>query len=195
MKSLFNYFPFCKTTGCLLIVVLSILIYNSCYATELSNLNVMTHNNRLSVSVVLKPEQRFIDSLSQGVSKEIMFYIDLFREWKIWPDEFVTGVKIKRTLRTNPIKREYMATSQQGNVITEKRFKDQESMIEWALNINNLTLVDNLSDYDAGTYYVKITAESRHQNLAPALGFFLFFIPQKEFSVSKESEPFKIKNR
>lgn len=195
MKSLFNYFPLPKTTGCLLVVVLSVLSYNCCYATELTNLNVVTHNNKISVNVVLKPEQRFLDSLSQGVSKEIMFYIDLFREWKVWPDEFVTGVKIKRTLKTNPIKREYIATSQQGNVITEKRFKDQESMLEWALSINNLTLVDNLSDYDAGTYYIKITAESRLQNIAPALGFFLFFIPQKEFSVSKESEPFQIKNR
>lgn len=180
---------------CFLAVFLCVLISNFSYAAELSDVNVSIQNNSVYVSAVIKPEQRFFDALNQGVSKEVMFYVDLFREWKIWPDEFVTGIKIKRTLKTNPIKREYVATSQQGNVITEKRFRDLESMTEWALSINNLTLLDNLSDYDAGNYYVKVSAESRLKNISPALGFFLFFIPQREFFVSKESDVFQVKNR
>ncbi len=168
---------------------------NTVYGAELDPVTVSIHENRLFANSLLRPEQRFLDSLQQGISKEVIFYVDLFRVWKIWPDEFVSGLKIKRTLRANPIKREYVATSQVGNVITEKRFRDIDSMSSWVFGLNNILLSNNISDYEEGVYYVKITAESRQQNVPPAIGFFLFFIPQKEFSVYRNSLPFNIKNQ
>ena len=35
-------------------------------------------------------------TLKRGISKEITFYIDLFKVWNIWPDEFIAGRKIVR---------------------------------------------------------------------------------------------------
>ena len=37
-----------------------------------------------------------------GIAKEITFYIDLFRVWNMWPDEFVLGKTIVKTLRVDP---------------------------------------------------------------------------------------------
>lgn len=164
-------------------------------ATEVAELNqivVKINEGHIIVNTSLSLPQQFIEELNQGVSKEIIFYVDLFRDWKLWPDEFVRGVKIKRTMRSNPIKREYIGTSQIGNIITEKRFKDINAMIEWACGIVDLS-ISNIKDIEQGTYFVKVTAESRKQKIPPLVGFLLFFIPDKEIEISKNSEMFNIK--
>ncbi len=76
------------------------------------------------------------------MTKEFRFYIDLFRVWKIWPDEFVLNRSFIRTLRSDPVKKEYLATSSDGNTIIQKRFKSLESMMQWALRINDLKLAN-----------------------------------------------------
>ncbi|WP_333654096.1 DUF4390 domain-containing protein [Dissulfurispira sp.] len=175
----------------LLLFIYLLLFTAQSLAIEISAVNVKMQNNDIYVTTSLKPDSKFMDDMNNGLSKEFTFYIDLFRVWSIWPDEFVTGRKLVKILKSNPIKREYIAASVDGNVQVEKRFKDLESMVEWAMNIIDIKLT-NIKELEPGEYFVKITVDSRIRKLPPVIGYFLFFVPEKEFSISKDSQIFKI---
>ena len=161
------------------------------FAVEISGVNVKTNNNDIYVTTSVKPDQKFIDDMNNGISKELVFYVDLFRVWNVWPDEFVTGRKLVKILKSNPIKREYVSTIVDGNIHTEKRFKDIESMIESAMNIPDIKLT-NTRELEPGSYFVKVSVESRIRKLPPVIGYLLFFVPEKELGISKNSAPFQI---
>jgi len=160
-------------------------------AAEIPEISFRLANNELYVSAVVRPDQKVMDELSDGLSKEFTFYLDLFRVWKIWPDEFVLGQKIMTTLKSNPIKREYIATSVTGNISLKKRFNDMESMVSWAMTLPEIKLT-NVKALEAGTYFIKVTAESRIRKLPPVIGYLLFFVPDKDFSISKNSRTFEL---
>ena len=162
--------------------------------SDIPSVTVKQINNEIYVTTYLKPSARFKEEMSSGISKDITFYIDLFKVWNVWPDEFIRGKKITKALKSDPIKREYVAVSMEGSVHIEKRFKDPESMLEWAFNINDIRLT-NIRELETGIYFVKVTAESRIRKLPPVIGQMLFFIPEKEFNVYKESTHFHIGQR
>ncbi len=148
-------------------------------------------NNEISVAGSLGVDSKFAEDLNDGMSKELVFYIDLFRIWKVWPDEFITGKKITRTLKSDPIKREYVAVSIEGNTTVEKRFKDIESMLSWSLSFKDARIY-SIRDFEAGKYFVKVTVESAKKKLPPIIGYFLFFVSEKEFSTSRDSLLFQL---
>ncbi len=161
------------------------------FPAEISDLEVSLINKDIYVSASLRTDSNFINSLNEGMTKELVFFIDLFRVWNIWPDEFITGKKIVRILKSDPIKREYSAINIDGSLQIEKRFKNVESMIEWALKISDLRLL-NFKELDKGAYFVKVTVESRIRKLPPLIGFIFFFVPEKEFSISRQSKSFQL---
>jgi hypothetical protein len=161
------------------------------FPSEIAAISVKQVNSEIFVTTALQPDQKFIEDLNNGLSKEIVFYIDLFRHWKLWPDEFVLGQKIVRILQIDAIKRECIGTNLEGNVKTLKRFKDLDSMIAWAANIADLKLT-NVKVLEPDDYYVKVTVESNLKKLPAVVGYLLFFVPSKEFSISKDSSAFKI---
>src|SRR3990172_5879163 len=97
-------------------------------------------NNDIFVSFSLNLEDKSLQEIKRGIDKELKLYIDLFRIWKIWPDEFVLGKMYIRTLKADPIKKEYVATSSDGSSLIERRFKSFESMINWTLSVKDLKL-------------------------------------------------------
>ena len=151
-------------------------------------------NNDLFVSFSLSLQDKSLEAIRGGVDKELKFYVDLFKMWKVWPDEFVIGKKLVRVLKSDPIKREYVATNLEGNLFLEKRFKDAESMIAWAMNITDIKLV-NVREFEPGTYFIKVTVESHMRKLPPVIGHLLFFVAEKEFSVSKNSDQFPVNQK
>jgi hypothetical protein len=163
----------------------------SALSSEIAAVSVSQVNSEIYVTTALQPDQKLVEDLNNGLSKEIVFYADLFRRWKLWPDEFVIGQKIVRVLESDPIKREYVCTSLVGNVKTIKRFKDLDSMIAWATNITNLKLT-NVKVLEPDEYYIKVTVESNFRKLPSVIGYIIFFVPSKEFSISRDSEPFRI---
>jgi len=163
-------------------------------AADITEVSFKLANNELYASTVVRPDQKIMDELNDGLSKEFTFYIDLFRVWHLWPDEFVLGQKIITTLKSNPIKREYVATSITGNTSLEKRFNDLESMVTWAMTLSDIKLT-NVKELETGTYFIKVTAESRIRKLPPVIGYLLFFVPDKDFSISKNSHTFKINKK
>ena len=153
--------------------------------------DVKLSNNELYVSFSLALEDKNIQEIAQGIDKELKFYIDLFRVWKVWPDEFVLGKTYVRTLKVDPIKKEYVATSNDGSVMIKKRFKSLESMLSWTLSVKDLKLT-NTRELDPGQYFVKITAESRIRKFPPVIGYLFIFLSENEFKIEKTSALFPI---
>lgn len=178
----------CILKGALFFMFISGLLFvpHTGFTSEIATVTVKQVNSELFVTAALQPDQKLIDDLNNGLSKEIVFYIDLFRKWKFWPDEFVLGKKIVKVLKSDPIKREYTGTSTEGNVQRIKRFKDLDSMIAWAMNIADLKLT-NVKALETDDYYVKVTAESNLKTLP-----IFIFISSNEFKVSKDSPAFRI---
>jgi hypothetical protein len=175
------------------LIIACFILFTACYAhaLEISSVVAKLNNNELYVTASLKSDPKFMGDMNEGLSKELIFYIDLFKSWNIWPDEFILGKKLIKTLKSNPIKREHTASIVDGGTHLEKRFKDTESMIEWAMSITDIKLT-NTKELEAGSYFVKITVESRIRKLPPVVGYLLFFVPEKEFSISKDSAIFQI---
>jgi hypothetical protein len=143
-------------------------------------------NSEIVVNTGLSLDDKNLTDLKNGISKEITFYVDLFRVWKVWPDEFIAGKKIVKTLKCDPIKKEYIATSLEGSTLIEKRFKNFDSMVSWALNIKDLKLA-NVKELQQSDYFVRVAVESRLRKLPPVLGYLLFFVPEKDFKILKDS--------
>ncbi|MFA5353783.1 MAG: DUF4390 domain-containing protein [Thermodesulfovibrionales bacterium] len=162
-------------------------------ATEVGSVHVRINNNEIYVAASLKPDPKVTEDITAGLSKEFAFYIDLFRVWNIWPDEFVTGKKIVKVLSCDPIKREYTAENIEGNIHTVKRFRDADAMVSWATNLPEIRLAGT-KELEPGTYFVKVTAESLLKKLPPVIGYLLFFVPEKEFTVSRDSSRFPVNN-
>lgn len=179
--------------NCLIFIAIFAIVGYGESAT-ISQPSVRISDSHLSVSTTLSPSAEFVEEINEGMTKEIVFYIDLFRIWKLWPDEFVKGKKITRTIKVNKIKRDYVVLSHEGNIIREKRFSDPDSMMQWAFSIKDVYL-EELSRLDYGKYYVKVTADAVKRNIPPLVGFLLFFISDREFSISSSSEIFNISEK
>ncbi|MGB9715923.1 MAG: DUF4390 domain-containing protein [Thermodesulfovibrionales bacterium] len=136
-------------------------------------------------------DEKYVKEIKNGIEKEYRFYIDLFRVWNMWPDEFVLGKLITRTVKCDPVKGEFIATSLDGNILVERRFKSFESMMKWALSINDLKLT-NIKELESGIHFVRITVESKLRTLPPIIGQFFIFLSENEFVVKKDSFNFRI---
>lgn len=158
---------------------------------SVEDFSVKTDNNSIAVSFSLALNHKNAQEIKQGLDKDIRFYVDLFRVWKVWPDEFVLGKKYLRTLKSDPIKKEHVASSNDGSIIIEKRFRSLESMLDWSLSVNDLQLT-NTEDLEPGTYFVKVTIESRVRNLPPVIGYLFIFLPENEFKIEKKSSRFLV---
>ena len=152
---------------------------------------VKLSSNDIYVSFSLNLEDKSLQEIKGGIDKELKLYIDLFRIWNVWPDEFVLGKMYIRTLKADPIKKEYVATSSDGSTLVERRFKSFESMINWTLSVKDLKLTST-REIDPGGYFIRVTIESKIRKLPPVIGYFFIFLSENEFKVIKNSGSFVI---
>lgn len=160
-------------------------------AVEINGPEVKILGNEIYVTTSLSLDDKQLHELRNGIKKEYSFYLDIFRVWKFWPDEFVLSRSFVRNLRSDPVKMEFIATSTDGNTQIKKRFKSFDSMLQWTLNFENIKLA-NIHDLEPGTYFVRITVESKIRELPPVIGYFMVFIPENEFKIKKDSSYFSI---
>ena len=165
--------------------------YASARGAEIIGPEVRIQENELHVTTGLSLDEKSLQELNSGMTKEFRFYADLFRVWKMWPDEFVLDRFFIKTLKSDPVKKEYLATSSDGNTLVQKRFKSLESMIQWALRINALKLA-HMKDLEPGVYFVRVTVESKIRKLPPVVGYFMIFLPENEFKITKDSSFFSV---
>jgi hypothetical protein len=187
--------PFLKLlTFNFLLVSLLLCSFSLSFGAEITGPAVNLRDNEIHVTTALSLNENILQELRNGITKELRFYVDLFRVWKMWPDEFVVDKFFIRTLKCDPVKMEYIATSSDGSTFVHKRFKSFESMMQWALNISDVKLV-NMRELEPGAYYVKVTVESRIRKLPPVIGYFMIFLPENEFKISKNSSPIYVGNK
>jgi hypothetical protein len=168
---------------------LSVLIPTVTEGQEISGPEARLANDDVYISFSLVPGAKYIEEIKEGIDKELKLYIDLFRVWKVWPNEFVLGKFYSRRMKADPIKKEYVATSFDGNVIIERRFRSFETMLAWTLSVKDLKLT-NTRELDPGQYFVRITAESKIRNLPPMIRQFFVFLSENEFKIRKDSGVF-----
>lgn len=175
-----------------LLVVFYLLITNSLSrGAEIIGPEVKLYDNEIHVTASLSLDEKYIQELRDGIKKEFQFYIDIFKVWNVWPDEFVLGKSFIRTLKCDPVKKEYIATSRSGNTLIERRFKSFESMLKWSLSVNDLKLA-NIREFEPGTYFVRVIVESKIRKLPPVIGYFIIFLSETEFKIKKDSSFFNI---
>ena len=148
----------------LLFLTVSVLsFYSLSSGAEITGPEVTLKNNEIFVTTSLVLDEKYLQEIRNGIEKELVFFVDLFRVWKTWPDEFILGKSITRTLKCDPVKSEFIATSFDGSTIIEKRFKSFESMTKWALSIEDLKLT-SIRELEPGTHFVKVTVASKIGN-------------------------------
>lgn len=167
-------------------IIFLFYFYNDALSIEDVNLFIQNKANKIEVNVQIIPSESFISEFKEGLNKNIMILIDLYRKWSIIPNEFVWGVQIKREFISNPIKEEFIIKSYDVNIIKEKRFKSWQDAIEWGMKIDSIII--DTKDLEKGKYYVKVTVESNIKKLPSIFEHLLFFIPKHEKKISKESE-------
>jgi len=166
-----------------------LLSYSLSIGAEISGPEVRFRENDIYVTASLSLDNKYLQELNKGITKEFRFHIDIFRVWEMWPDEFILSKSFIRTLMCDPVKKEYIATSNDGTTLVHKRFKSFESMTTWALSINDLKLA-NLRELEPGVYFVRVTIESKIRKLPPVIGYFMIFSPETEFKLIKDSFKF-----
>ncbi len=174
----------------LTLLIVLFLSSSSSFGSEITGPEVKVQNYWIHVTASLSLDEDYIQELRNGATKEIVFNVDLFRVWNMWPDEFILGRFFIRTLKCDPVKMEFVSSSNDGSTLVRKRFQSLESMMRWALSINDLKLA-NVKELESGLYFVRITVESKKRKLPPVIGYFMIFVPEDEFKIKKDS-PFII---
>ncbi len=147
---------------------------------------IQTKEKSISVSFNIEVSPSYKEAIRSELKKEFNVFVDLFRYWNIWPDEFITGKKYIRTLSIDPIKKEYIGSSFDGEVFVYKRFKSFESMLKWVLDFKDAFTKD-FQGLDPGSYYVKITIESKKTGIPSLITDIFFLLPVHEIKLEKRS--------
>ena len=158
---------------------------------EISEVSISRENKSVSVNAELILDEGQIADLNSGIQKELIFYVDLFKHWNFWPDEFITGIIFTRVIKSDPIKKEFSLISVERRSKTETRYNSLETLLSHALKIDS-ERVFSTDGLQSGNYFVKVTVVSRIRKLAPIVGYLLFFVPEKEFSIERNSERFRV---
>jgi hypothetical protein len=175
----------------LLILIALLLLPLSARAQEVVGPSVKINEGQVVASTALNLSEEQLEDISKGISKEIEIYVDLFRVWRSWPDEFILGAKFTRTLSCDPVKKEYVATSLYEYTLREKRFSNCKSLLDWALNVEEVKLA-SVAALQPGEYFVKVKAEGRVRKLPPVVGYLFFFVKEKDFKITGKSKFFTI---
>ncbi len=177
-----------------LILLTVIIAAKTASSEEIIGPEVVFNGSSARVSLTLTLTEEQITSIREGLQKELVFYVDLFRKWHVWPDEFIRGKKLTRTLNANIVKGEFKVVSVDETTILEKRFSSFDSMLRWALRIRDIQI--SLSELqEDGIYFIRITIESIKQKPPQFYSYVLFFVDDKDFKIKKDTEEFKIKLR
>jgi len=183
--------PGSKAAFFLFCLSLLLLIPAAGSASDITTISFRQANRDIIVNAFLQFDEKIIDDLNAGLPKEIIFSVELIKSRRLFSNELVKGAVIVKSLQSNPIKREYIGTEILRGEKKARRFRDLNSMITWGGSVQELKLSDIDID-EEGEYFIKVSAESRMLALPAVVDFLLFFVPTKEFNVSKETYLFRL---
>lgn len=169
--------------------IIMILCAGRLYATGIENLYVDTTGKEILVDFSFSPSGTELDKLQREMGREVVFLVDLFRKWNVWPDEFIRGVKVIRTIYSDTMKKEYRADSFDGREITSRRFNSFSTMTDWAFRFSKVNL-SSLKGLPEGNYFVRVTVRSRKKRVPGLISEVFFFLPSWEFNYRADSPTF-----
>lgn len=164
-----------------------ILFPAAALTAEILDPEIRIQDNNIIVNTGLTNIEKIETTIKSGIEKEIVFTIELFRVWNFWPDEFVVSKKIQRIIKYDNLRRQYLVSSYDGTSRIEKKIKDFNIMKTWAFTVNEINLA-NIKELETGNYYIRVVAESKSRELPRVIGLLMFFIPEVEMSLAKESQ-------
>jgi len=180
-----------KTVSSLFILFLlfSSLSYASAPSISGPEMDIIDNDIIVAFSVDSAPELE--SRIKSGIEKEIVFTVELLRAWRFWPDEFVVSRKIRRTIRYDNLRDQYLAVSDDGAKKIEHHFKDFGALKDWLFSISAVNLA-NIRELDPGDYYIRTVVESKSIEHLPLIGLLMLFIPEVEMSMATESSHFSL---
>lgn len=130
-------------------------------------------------------------SVKSGIEKEVVFTVELFRAWPLWPDEFVSTKKIKMIIKYDNLRDQYWASSSDHDNMKARKFREFLPIQNLLASISPISL-GNIKSFETGEYYVRVVIESKSMEYPLLMGLLMHLIPETEMSLAKESEPFII---
>lgn len=165
-----------------------LLLISSPVTAEITGPEVKIQDNDIIVSTGFSNIKEIETAIKTGIEKEITFTIELFRVWRLWPDEFVVLKKIQRIIKYDNLRGQYRVSSYDGTSLKERHFKDFNTLKEWVFTVKDISLA-NIKELEKDKYFIRVAVESKSRKLPPLIGFFMVFIPETEISMVKKSLP------
>jgi len=135
------------------------------------------------------PPEKFQRDVRNGLARHVEYQIDLMRDWEKWMDEYISGETIVRTVKYDVLKKEFFLTSREGRYLYEKTVSDMNEALRWLTTLSDVR-VASLASLPAGNYYIRAEITSPRIKPAGAFSLLLFFMPEKEFSMTTVSPVF-----
>lgn len=164
--------------------------------SKISDIIVMEGKDEVVVSSSLLGGfgKYFEEAIKNGFEKEITFYIEIYRIWNFWPDEFILSKKIQKTIKFDTLKNTYHATSYDGLYLEERFFDDYDKMKAWISKLEGIKVASRGLLRPNANYFVRIRADSKYKRPSPLIENLLFFIPTTDFETPwKRSTPFSLR--
>lgn len=180
MKSLFT-----------LIFSVCLIFTSSPVSADTSAPEVKIKDNNILVSTGISNLKEIEDAIKSGVEKELIFSIELFRIWPLWPDEFVSAKKIQKLIKYDNLRGQYRASAYDRTHLKERHFRDFNTLKDWVFTVKDINLA-NIRELEHGKYFVRVVIESKSRELPHIIGLFMLFIPETEMSWTQKSQPFHI---
>jgi len=152
---------------------------------------LQTVNNDIVVNIAIANAAELETTIKSGIEKEIVFTMELIREWKFWPDEFVVSKKIRKTIKYDNLRDQFRTSSFDGITRTDKKFKNYAKVRNWILSVNEINLA-NVRELEPARYYIRVIVESRSIDRLPVMGLLTHLVPEVDMTIARESEPFPI---
>lgn len=177
----------------IILLLLMISVCTASYANaitpQIMGPDMKVIDNNIIINLRIDHVTELAPHITSGVEKEITFTIELLRDWRFWPDEFIVSKKISRVIKYDNLREQYRALSYDGVTRIERYFNDYNSVENWIFTVNNVNLA-NIKELELSSYYIRIVVESKSLEQLPLIGFLMHFIPEVEMSLAKESPPF-----
>ncbi len=146
---------------------------------RIANLVVQIKNSDILVSANLIRgfSQTTEEDISNGIPKELFYYLLLTRRQPLWFDEETLSKTIKFTVKYDLLKKHYVVIKRVDDGVQQEITEDFVAMKRLISTINNVKIASTNALNDRDTYYVSVKAEMKAAKLPFYLDYFLFFIP------------------
>jgi hypothetical protein len=151
-----------------------------------------TVNNDIVVNIAVANATELEETIKSGIEKEIVFTMELIREWKFWPDEFVVSKKVTKTIKYDNLRDQYWTSSFDGITRRDRKFKNYAQVRNWIFSVNEINLA-NVRELEPARYYIRVIVESRSIDRLPVMGLLMHLVPEVDMTIARESEPFPIR--